>query len=291
MTLVKETEQDTTTKVTERVRLNDHLTAIADSNGRFWTYRPPIFDVAGIGSTQLLPVSKADMTQGLMDAALVAGCAKTAGAVEPKMTLIRNIWGLLCAWQTTHATPQVLRIAGEYFTKSGRPELAEYAYHELKEEIGHDDIVLKDLESLGLPAKELVTKVVAPTVQLADLYKEFVHSENPTAIFGYAYVLERLMSMRGQDYIDSIAAVTPPGVQANRTWIIHSGVGSDARHVREMVEFVAELPAVDRETIVKSTYRTALVQAALPWQMTDDDINEYLIERGVNLKELAPHLF
>lgn len=291
MTLVTQVAQNSDTKLTERVRLDDNLTAIADSTGRFWTYRPPIFDLAGIGTTDLLPKSTADLTQGLMDSALLAGCARNVGTAEPEMTLIRNIWGLLCAWQTTHATPQVLKIAGERFQQSGRLELAQYAYHELKEETGHDEIVLKDLESLGLPARELVTKVVAPTVQLANLYFEFVRSDKPSAIFGYAYVLERLMSMRGQDFIDSIAAVTPPGVTANRTWVIHSGVGSDARHVREMVEFVADLPSADREIIIKSVYRTALVQASLPLHMSDDDINAYLVERGVNLRELAPHLF
>ena len=160
-------------------------------------------------------------------------------------------------------------------------ELAEFLEEKIREETGHDLLALKDLHSLGLPAERMV-EIVRPqlAVELVNFFEAAAHAEDPIAVVGYSYALERNALFIGQEYIDMVEAVCPPGVVATRCLRVHSGVGADASHVAEMVEFIATLPDDDRLAVIQAVYNTTKIIATTQWEdeMSDEEIDRMLEE-------------
>jgi len=153
-----------------------------------------------------------------------------------------------------------MREATKRFQKQGRTALAEWASTKAVEETGHDTLALRDLHALGYEAEALVAAVFPPRVAaLVAFFERQVHADDPIGCFGYTYTLERLAIELDEKYIQGVEAVLPPGVRATRCLRVHSGVGSDPRHVEETVEVVAALPPEERMLIARACYEVAVL--------------------------------
>jgi hypothetical protein len=78
-------------------------------------------------------------------------------------------------------------------------------------------------------------------------------------VFGYVYVLERLAMMTTEETIARVERLIPDGIKATRCMRVHSGVGSDTRHVEESLEFISALNAVDRAAIARAALETSRI--------------------------------
>lgn len=235
---------------------------IIHPNGRFGIQRPSFLQ-NGLPFTEsrLATTATPTSTRALLSGAMLAGFG---GTPHQRFTAAPTLPGVihdLCAvYHTTHATPTMFRRAVATFTRQGRTAHAAFAAEKLREETGHDQLALKDLEALGLPARQLV-EIIRPTTALA-LVEHIDHisqREDPVGGLGYQYVLERLALRVDQAHIDAVQAVCP--VHATRCLRVHSAVGADADHVEELVAFVAGLPVTERDDIARETYRTAAIVA------------------------------
>jgi hypothetical protein len=197
----------------------------------------------------------------------------------PTLSLEGYIYGLTGSYQTTHATPPVMRAVAERFRAEGNGHagVVEHCLRVAEEETGHDRLALKDLEALGLRATELVAKVQpASAVALVGLFKRLAEGANPIAVLGYAYALERGALSRTGDSVAAIEAIIPSGTMATRCARVHSAVGTDARHVAESLDFIAGLCGSERAHIAWAAFATAETMAVPDDYPGDDAFCEIL---------------
>jgi hypothetical protein len=236
---------------------------IIHPHGRF-SLRQPGFLRGGLPFTESRLAEPATLagSRALLSGALWAGFGGEPDPRSAAPTLPKVIYDLCGVYHTTRATPTMFRRAAAAFARQGRAAHAAFAERKLREEAGHDQLALKDLEALGLPARRLV-ELIRPTTSLAlvDYIEGISLREDPIGGLGYQYVLERLALGVGQTEIDAVQAVCPPGVHATRCLRVHSSVGADADHVEELLAFVAGLPAGERIDIARETYHTAAILA------------------------------
>lgn len=245
----------------EWLPLDTGLSVVARADGRFSLHRAGPFD-ATYAQPQLKPDSTPDATRALLTGALAAGLARPEAPPAPPVSLPRLIYRLCGRYQTTHATPPAFQRLAVRFRAQGRHDLADFAETKVREETGHDTLVLLDLGALGLPAQALVEAIRPPTaLALVEHLHALEAAAHPVGVLGYAYALERAALLVDQAQIDAAQAVCPPGVDATRGMRIHSAVGADREHVRAMVGFVATLAAEERAEIARAVYLTGRIMA------------------------------
>lgn len=215
-----------------------------------------------------------EVAQGLLAAAMWSAMQDVPPPPAPeRTTLARYVWSLIGNHVTSTATPGIMRRLRDRLNEAGRPSLAAFAESKGLEETGHDRLARKDIEALGLPADALVATIRPDRHARLVAYAEAcVEGSEPLSVFGYTYALERRSANSGQDEIDAIARICPPGVHATRMIHVHSGVGADAGHVREQQVEVAGMGAGDRHVVAQAVYQTMrLVNERYDEDQLDDD--------------------
>jgi pyrroloquinoline quinone (PQQ) biosynthesis protein C len=166
--------------------------------------------------------------------------------------------------------------AQERFAVAARESLAQWAAHKATEEAGHDRLALLDIQSLGYDAEAVVKALFPPAAKtLMDYFTQSVHTTDPIGCVGYSYTMERLALGIGEKYIQAVEALLPQGTHATRCLRVHSSVGSDVEHVKEMVEMVAGLAPQECTRVAAACYETALLCFSPP---KEDYISEEELE-------------
>lgn len=248
----------------EWARISSDTVVVATTN-RSWVYRIPVggedpFAQRIVGSNTVAT------TQKLLDGAIAAANATILlNRRPPALTRARWLWQLAGSYYLTRSTPQLMEEARERFATAGRVRLAQWAAHKVREERGHDQLALLDIQSLGYKA-EAVVEALAPPAALAlvDYFTRSVQAIDPIECVGYCYTMERLVLGIGEEFIQAVEALLPPGINATRCLRVHSSVGSDAEHTKETVEIVAGLSAKERASVAVACYKTALLYFSPP---------------------------
>jgi len=267
---------------TESVQLPNGDWVVANAT-RLWLHQAPMAGLAPLTEALTEP-SEPDRTRqllaGVLTSALRQGSREQAAPRSERETSWRHhLWSLASSYQTTHATPATMRRVAGRFETEGRPQLADYCRHVADEESGHDELALRDLRAMGLQAEALVAAVQPPNaLALVALFRRLADGPEPIAVLGYAYVLERMALFSTAEYVQAIEAALPPGVKATRCLRVHSAVGTDQRHVRESLEFIANLPAQDRRAIFQAAFESALLMA-MPSDYPGDEAIDALVTR------------
>ncbi len=202
-----------------------------------------------------------EVTRHLLDAAV--GVAQREGPAPPQRSLSLAAWihRLAGYFHTTQATPPLMIEAAARFEMEGRAELSAWAERKSRDERGHDELALRDLTSLGYDARALVAACVPETAaRLVDFFTKTVRGPGEAArCVGYAFTLERLASTRSAAEVRAVQALLPPGIDATRCLRVHSGVGTDADHVEDIVALAASLSHREREAIAAAAYETTRI--------------------------------
>lgn len=243
--------------IIESARISDRQTIVVTENG-VW--------VRSSNQDHSLPtqscsnnIGSIETAKKLLDTAIVLG--KRGASVEqelPALNITNWIWSLVSQYHLTHPTPQLMREAAQRFRKQGRDRLAEWATEKALEETGHDQLALKDLQSLGCQAKVLVDTYIPDSAKvLVDYFIRSVRTADPIKVVGYAYTLERIALAIKEQHIQAIEAIIPPRVNATRCLRVHSSIGSDVEHVDEALKMIAQLSSEERSQIAIACCETA----------------------------------
>ena len=120
----------------------------------------------------------------------------------------------------------------------------------------------------------------------ADRFRTCVESDEPIALFGFSYCLERMAVERDRAFIRKVEAVCPPWIRACRFLKVHSTIGSDSGHVYEQLAFFASLTDAELTTVVRTVYETAEMlarQSAMDRLLSDEEIERRLEDAGIEL--------
>jgi hypothetical protein len=249
------------TEMAEWVVVTDEVAIVAQETGQFWfaelgthhAFLPFAAPMTGAGA----PGSTAGLLNGAI--ALAFG---SKGAPPCAASLPRYVFDIAGTYHNARRTPGHFRRAAKRLREFDRPDLADYLEIHAREETGHHNLVLKDLHALGLPAERLVANLVHEAIgPLCEFFDRLVETEYPIGCIGYSYCFESIAALKREEEVAALAALWPKGIDAGRFLRSHSGIGSEASHVHDMIEFIAGLPADDRIAIVLATCATAMIMA------------------------------
>lgn len=267
--------------IVETLRLAPGRSVYVRADGRFGLRRDPLG--SGPADHGAAGAVAPAVARGLLGGAILCGRADGLQSGQPQvhhpLSLPQHVWSLCAAYVSTHSSPDILRRGAERLRQRGRTDMADYLDQKAREETGHDRLALRDLAALGLPAEALVAAISpAKGHELVAYARACVEGDEPLAMLGYTYALERPTLAIGQAQVDAVQALCPPGIDATRCMRVHSAIGSDAEHVRELVERIAGLPFVDRRPIARATYETTrrMWRLAAGEQPSDADILDLL---------------
>lgn len=219
-------------------------------------------------------------TQKFLDRAIVyAWYTVKSERRPPALTRTRWVWRLAGAYHSSRHTSRLMEEAAQHFAASGRKSLAQWAAQKAREEAGHDRLALLDIQSMGYEAEAVVQALVPSAVQaLVDYFIQSVQAPDPIGCLGFFYASERLGTFQGEEYIQSVEALLPPGTYATRWLRVHSGVGAEVKHVEETVKVVAELTPQERIRIARACYETALLRLKPPTEgyISDEELQHIL---------------
>ena len=178
----------------------------------------------------------------------------------PALTATRWVWRLASQYYLSYTYPLLIEQAAQRFKQADNSILTEWALEKVSEERGHYLLALNDIKSLGYDAKVIVDTLIPPAAKiLVDYLTRSVQDENPIDCVGYSYTMERMALGIGEEYIQKVQALFPPGINTTRCLRTHSNVGGDVEHVDETVEIIAGLTSPERVRIARSCYETALI--------------------------------
>jgi pyrroloquinoline quinone (PQQ) biosynthesis protein C len=164
----------------------------------------------------------------------------------------------------TRENPQIQALATVYFRGHQRSVIKRFFKH-ASSEIGHDQLALEDLRTLGVnvdtltyenPLPETTALISFPFYQILNL--------NPVGYLGYLYFLEFLPTGNGGALMDALASL---GVPRSAMRFLHDHSTIDVGHNRLMESYVETLITTERE--LRSVIYALRVTGNLYAQMVD----------------------
>ncbi len=232
-----------------------------DTANRALVHRPASTGSGDSLTPKMIDADSIAKTQKLLDKAIAyAWYTVKSERRPPVLTPRRWVWQLASSYHLTHSTPRLMEEARKRFVAVGCESLAQWAAQKVREELGHDQLALLDIQSMGYDALAVVKALLPPAAKsLVNYFTQSVQATDPISCVGYSYTMERLALGITEKYIQVVEALLPSGMQATRCLRVHSSVGSDVEHVKEMVEMVAGLAPQKRVRVGAACYETALL--------------------------------
>lgn len=242
--------------------------------------QPTSTEIGDRTASNMSHAEKIAQTQKLLDRAIAdAWHTVKTDRRPPKLTPTRWVWRLAGLYHLCHPTPRLMEEAAQGFVSAKRKSLAQWAAQKAREEAGHDQLALLDIESMGYRAEAVVEALVPPSAKaLVDHFTQSVRNSDPIDCVGYSYTAERLAICRGLEYIQRVEVLLPSGKNATRCLRVHSAVGTDVEHVQEAVEMIAELTPKEQTRVAKACHKAALLRFSPPKEdyISDEEIQNVL---------------
>ncbi|MBE9006165.1 hypothetical protein IQ259_14155 [Fortiea sp. LEGE XX443] len=220
-------------------------------------------------------------TRKLLDHAIVsAWYAVKSERRPPALTPTRWVWRLAGFYHLCHSTPQLMEEARERFASANRQSLAQWAAQKAVEEAGHDQLALRDIQSMGYRAEAVVQAFYPPAAKaLMDYFAQSAQDSDPIDCVGYSYTAERLGICIGEGYIQKVESLLPSGINATRCLRVHSAISAtEVEHVKETVAMIAGLTSQERDRLARACYQAALLRFSPPQEayISDEEIENVL---------------
>lgn len=253
---------------------------IVKKTKRTWVYQSSSDENGADFTATKVDADNVAKTRKLLDGAIALAWRDVmTNRRPPALTPTRWVWRLAGAYHSSRFTTQLMEKAAQRFAASNRKILAEWAVDKAKEEAGHDRLALLDIQSMGYNAEAVVQALVpSAATTVVDYLSETVQKTDPIACVGLSYACERLGTFQGEEYINSVKALLPPGTHATRWLRVHTGVGAEVKHVEEIVEVVAKLSSEERIRIAGACYETAVLRFTPPKEgyILDEELQHIL---------------
>lgn len=254
---------------TDSVSLDARTLLVVHADGRSWLAAIDTATVAALPASRIAR-SRAGIAAGAIEGAIYAGLTRARTPRQgrrhgvyptrkpaPPCTLHRYVKWLAGNATFAAQTPGLFREAAQRFSALGRPDLARHAARKADEEDGHAALALADLAALGLPATVVDALRPPSAAAFIERFQSLVRSEQPIALFGFSYCMERMALKRDSAFVGAVRAVLPEQVRALRFLTVHSALGSDAGHVVEQLAFFEGCTRDELHCVVRAAFETA----------------------------------
>ncbi|MGB5711367.1 MAG: hypothetical protein WBM44_10715 [Waterburya sp.] len=243
-----------------------------------WLHSP--LDNEGQFAEPMIGNANSAKTSKLLDGAVAAAKIATPFSSNKFLTPNRLVWQLGGAYHIAHATPTLMKKAGQRFAIALRHGLGNWAFEKAKKETGHDRLVLLDIKSLGYRAEELVKAIIpSASTTLIDYFQRSVSDVDPIDCVGYVHALERMSLGARKEHIHKIDDLLPLNVDATRCLRVDHSLGVNTKHLEENVDMIARLAPSERTRVIRACYETALLLFNYPREgyLSETEL-EYLLK-------------
>lgn len=135
--------------------------AVVATANRAWLHQPGSAGSSNPFIRQMVGAGSVATTRKLLDGAIAfARSTVSSSSRPPALSRLRWIWRLAGLYHMTHFTPQLMKEAAQRFAASGYQSLAQWAAQKAREERGHDQLALLDIQSMGYKAEAVVEALV-----------------------------------------------------------------------------------------------------------------------------------
>jgi hypothetical protein len=135
--------------------------------------------------------------------------------------------------------------------------LADYLEHHIPEERGHDDWLLTDLESIGIPRDQVLSRIPPLTIAaLVGAQYYWVQHVHPVGLLGYIAMFEGYPPAMHD--IEHVQAATGYPPEAFRTLLLHAEL--DAHHGDDLDDLLDSLPLTDQQQTLMGLSAISSVQ-------------------------------
>lgn len=161
--------------------------------------------------------------------------------------------------------------------------LLRFVYKHATEELGHDNMVVRDLRSVGIYDADLPTKMpLPPTRALIAYLNDVAIDKGPIARLGYSYWAESVYD-HIQENLEKIRSDLRLTDRNLTFFVAHSSI--DERHSKEVREALEKSATTDaRRHAVIEVAETTLY---LTGQILDRALDKYLTDRELSVRPAA----
>jgi hypothetical protein len=150
----------------------------------------------------------------------------------------------------TREDPQIQALCTAWFRGSDREMVKPFLQHAMSE-IGHDQLALGDLRSLGFDTDAIPRENPLPTTTALISFPFYaIQYRGPLSYLGYLYFLEFLPTSRGADIAAALSAI---GAPAESMSFLHEHRTVDVHHNRLMKRYADEMVRSDVD-VAEVTY-------------------------------------
>jgi hypothetical protein len=172
----------------------------------------------------------------------------------------------------TRENPQLQTLATAYFRGSQRAVIKRFFKHATSE-IGHDQLALNDLSSLGVDTSSIPTENPLPaTMALISFPFYQIQFHDPVGYLGYLFFLEYTPTTQGRSYMEALQLA---GIPPEAMSFIKEHATVDVSHNKLMETYVSDLVKSDdqMQTMVYAMNVTGALYASMIQGAFDDADN------------------
>jgi hypothetical protein len=242
-----------------RWRLLDGRWVFATSNEvKVLTVREPQTYGCAPLETYLPAVASANDTNNLLQG--IIGAYLSSEPPIPPSSKEQYITMLESNYVIVSAIEEVLQTAIHSASRVNKTHLVSFLSEIYQSEQGHSSLIESDLEELGVSQVGIHAESnLAGAFAVRDLLRQLASSKEPQSILGVGYLLETNALAINQLFLDELLRVVPEAVNAISFLQTHSGVGVEADHVADLLEFISVEPVVSRLEIISACERAAQI--------------------------------
>lgn len=162
----------------------------------------------------------------------------------------------------TRENPQLQVLATVYFRGYQREAIKQFFRHATSE-IGHDQLALNDIQTLGAKTEHIPYENPLPETTALLAYPFYqIYNQNPIGYLGYLFFLEFTPTTFGKEYMECFQTI---GIPPEAMTFLHDHATVDVAHNQFMQQYVAQLvqSTQDYNTVVYAMQVTANLYASM----------------------------
>lgn len=189
---------------------------------------------------------------------------------------------------THHIVSYISSWPGECKRRYPDPFLLKIANETLADEMGHDKLILKDLQDLNIPIEIALKEFRSRSVE----YRISVFTQSvamdPLHLLAWLFYAEKLAIVHvTKEVLEGYQEMLGPFHAAVRFWKVHSAVGPEVQHVAKRQQWIRNLPFYHRQIVERELEKVTLLFSNQQFDLDFEKFEHFMNHHAPHLYEIA----
>lgn len=168
------------------------------------------------------------------------------------------------------------------------PFLIKIAKETLADEMGHDKLILKDLQDLNIPIQIALNEFRSDSVE--QRISAFIQSVSvdPLHLLAWLFYAEKLaVDHVTKEVLEGYQRMLDPFHTAIRFWRIHSAVGPEIEHVAKRQQWIQDLSLYQRQIVENELDQVTLLFSSQRFDLDFEKFESFMNHHAPHLYDVA----